>query len=93
MYSIKNTEDLENLNKLVSLQNQVNEVLLQKRLGEQNYHENNRKIYEAITDTIKITSGNSTEIITENSIKNNKALENMNEKLLEWMIDEGMIAP
>ena len=83
MYSIKNTEDLESLNKIVSLQNQVIEVLLQKRLDEQNYHENIRKIYEPITDAIEKTSKISTKTMTEKPIKNNKALENMNEKVLK----------
>ena len=33
LYSIKNKEKLENLNELVSLQNQVNEARLQDKLG------------------------------------------------------------
>ena len=44
LYSIKNIEDLEKLNELISLQNQVNEVRLQDKLGEQNYHHNTNKI-------------------------------------------------
>ena len=44
LYSIKNVEDLQKLNELVSLQNHVNEVRLQDRLGEQNYHEDSKKI-------------------------------------------------
>ena len=42
-----------------------------------------------MTDAIKNTS----ETITENSINNNKAKENLNEKILELMNDKGMIAP
>ena len=38
LYSIINREDIKNLNDLASLQNQVNEVRLQHKLGEQNYH-------------------------------------------------------
>ena len=37
LYSIKNREDLENLNELVSLQDQVKVVRLQDKLGKQNF--------------------------------------------------------
>ena len=43
LYSIKDREDLENLNELVSLQDQVKTVRLQDKLGEQNFHENIKK--------------------------------------------------
>ena len=43
LYSIKKIEDLENLIELVSLQNQVREVRLQDKLGEQKYHQNTKK--------------------------------------------------
>ena len=43
LYSIENVEDLQKLNELVSLQTQVNEVRLQDKLGEQNYHEDSKK--------------------------------------------------
>ena len=39
LYPIKNVEDLEKLEELASLQNQVNEVRLQDKLGKQNFHE------------------------------------------------------
>ena len=39
LYSIKNIEDLENLNKLVSLESQVKAVRLQGKLGKQRFHE------------------------------------------------------
>ena len=81
------------MNELVSLQNQVNEIRLQDKLGEQNYHHNVKKLYEHLTDTIKNTSENLTKTITETSINNNKALENLNEKVLELMNDKVMIAP
>ena len=78
MFSIKNREDLENLNELVSLQNQVQEVRLQDKLGEQNYYHKTEKLFELVTDTKRNTSENLTKAITESSIKNNKALENLN---------------
>ena len=44
LFPNNNREDLQNLNELVSLRNQVKEVRLQDKLGEQNYHEDSKKI-------------------------------------------------
>ena len=44
MFPIKDREDLQKLNELISLKNQVQEVRLQDKLGEQNYHEDAKKI-------------------------------------------------
>ena len=93
LYSIKNVEDLQKLNDLVSLENQVNEVRLQDWLGTQNYHEDSKKLFKPMTDAIKNTSENITKTLTENSINNNKAIENLNEKIVELMDEKGMIAP
>ena len=93
MFPINNREDLQNLNDIVSLQNQVNEVRLQDKLGEQNYHEDSKKIFKPMTEVIKSTSENIIKTWTENSINNNKAIENLNEKILELMDEKGMIAP
>ena len=93
LYSIKDREDLENLNELITLQDQVKVVKLQDKLGEQNFHEDMKKLYEPLTDTIKDVSDNISKTITENSINNNKAIENLNEKFLELMDDKGLIAP
>ena len=60
LFSFKNVQDLHNLNELVSLQNQVNEVRLQDKLGAQNYYEDATKIFEPITDAIKNISENIT---------------------------------
>ena len=46
-----------------------------------------------MTDAIKSTSETITKTLTENSINNNKAIENLNEKILELMDEKGMIAP
>ena len=43
LYSIKDTEDLKNLEELVSLENQVKVVRLQDKLVEQNFHEDMKK--------------------------------------------------
>ena len=93
MFPIRNVEDLQNLNEAVSLQNEVKVVRLQDKLGEQNFHEDMTKVFEPLTDTLKKTSENISKTITENSINNNKAIENLNEKILELMNDKGLIAP
>ena len=93
LFPIKDREDLEKLNEAVSLQNQVKVVRLQDKLGKQNFHEDITKVFEPLTDTLKKTSENITKTITENSINNNKAIENLNEKILELMNDKGLIAP
>ena len=92
LYSIKDREDLENLNELVSLQDQVKTVRLQDKLGEQNFHENIKKVFEPVTKTIENTSQDITKTITETSLKNNEAIENLNNKLLEIMNDRGILA-
>ena len=93
MFPIRNVEDLQNLNEAVSLQNEVKVVRLQDKLGEQNFHEDMTKVFEPLTNTLKKTSEKITKIITENSINNNKAIENLYEKVLELMNDKGLIAP
>ena len=89
----KNIEDLKKLDELASLQNQVKAVRLQDKLGKQNFHEDMKKLYEPLTDTIKNTSENITKTITETSIKDTKAISDLNEKVLELMNEKGLIAP
>ena len=43
MFTIKNLEDLQKINELVSLENQAKAVRLQDKLGEQNYHQKSKK--------------------------------------------------
>ena len=52
--SYKDKEDLEKLHELVSLENKIKAVRLQDKLGEQNVQENIKKVFEPVTDTIKI---------------------------------------
>ena len=92
LYSNKNSEDLEFLKELLSLQNQMEEVRLQDKLGKQNFHANTKKLFEPVTDTIKNTSENITKTMMLTSKENKKALENVNDKLLEIMNDRGIIA-
>ena len=81
LYSIKNREDLENLNELVSLQDQVKVVKSQDKLGKQNFHEDMKKVFEPVTKSLENTSENLTKAITETSIKNNLATENINNNI------------
>ena len=92
LYSIKDREDLEKLEESVSLQNQVKVVKLQDKLGEQNFHEDMKNVFEPVTRTLENTSENLTKAITETSIKNNLAIENINNNLLEIMNDRGILA-
>ena len=80
---------MEKLEELVSLQNQVKVVRSHNKLGEQIFHDNIKKVFEPVTDTIKTTSETFTKTFTETFNKNNKAIENINNKLLEIRIDSG----
>ena len=90
-YSIKDREDLENLNELVSLQDQVKTVRLQEKLGKQNFHEDMKKVFEPVTKSLENASQDITKTITETSVKNNQAIENLDNKLLEIMNDRGVL--
>ena len=92
LYSIKVREDLQNLNELVSLQNQVKVVKLQDKLGEQNFHEDMKKVFEPVTKSLENTSENLTKAITDSSIKNNQGIEDVNNKILEIRNDRGILA-
>ena len=92
LYSIKDREDLENLNELASLQDQVKVVRLQDKLGKQNFHEDMKKVFQPVTKSLENTSENLTKAITESSKENNLALENLKNKLLEIMNDRGILA-
>ena len=50
-----------------------------------------KKVFEPVTKSLENTSQDITKTLTENSIINNKAVENLNEKILELMNDKGMI--
>ena len=93
MFSIRNVKDLQNLSEAVSLQNQVKVVRLQNKLGKQNFHEDLREVIEPIFKSLENTSDKITKTITESSIKNNKSIENLNEKVLDLKKEKGLIAP
>ena len=91
LYSVKNREDLENLKELLSLRDQVKTARLQDKLGKQNFHEDMKKVFEPVTKSLENTS-EKLKAITETSIKNNLAIENINNNLLEIMNDRGILA-
>ena len=92
LFSIENIEDLENLNKLVSSENQVKTVRLQDKLGKQNFHEDVKKVFEPLTKSIENVSEEITKTIPEPSNNNNRTLANLNDKLLEIMNDRCIVA-
>ena len=91
-YSIKNREDLKKSEELVSLKRQVEGTRLQDKLGKPKFHENIKRVFEPITDKIKITSEEITKTLTESSIKNNQTLESLNNKVLEIKNDRVILA-
>ena len=92
LFPIKDREDLEKLNELALLQDQVKVVKLQDKLGKQNFDEDMKKVFEPVTKSLENTSENLTKAITETFIKNNLAIENMNNNLLEIMNDRCILA-
>ena len=87
LFPIKNRQDLKDLEELAALQNQVKSVRLQDKLGKQNFHEDLKKVFDPVTKSPENTSQDITKTITETSIQNNQAIENLNNKLLEIMND------
>ena len=51
-----------------------------------------KKVFEPVTKLLEKTFQDITKTITESSIKNNQAIENLNKKLLEIMNDRGILA-
>ena len=76
---------------MISLQDQVKAVKLQDKLGEQNYHQKSENLFKPVTKSIKDVSQEVTKTLTETSVKNNQAIENLNNKILEIMNDRGII--
>ena len=92
LYSINDREELEKLEELASLQSQGKDVILQDKLGKKNFHEDRKKIFEPFTKSIEDGSEEVAKTIRKTSNKNNKALENLNNKLLAIMNDRGILA-
>ena len=65
---------------------------MQDKLGKQNFNEDMKKVFEPVTKSFKDVSEEVTKTITDTSSNNNKAIENLNNKLLELMNDRGILA-
>ena len=72
LYSIKDREDLEKLNELVSLENQLKVVRLQDKLGKQNFHGDMKKVFEPVTKSLANTSQDITKAIQKLLLKTTK---------------------
>ena len=72
LFAIKKKEKFSaNLEELASLQINLEETRLQDKILEENFHENMKEVFEAVTDTIKNNCEKLTKTFTESSIKNN----------------------
>ena len=91
MFPIKDREDLGKLNELVSLQDEVKAVRLQDKLGKQKFLDDMKKVFEPVTKSLENTSQDVTKTIKETAIKNNQAIENLNNKLSEILNDRGIL--
>ena len=92
MFRIKDRQELKELEELASLQTQVKAVTLQDKLGKQSFQEDMKKVFEPVTKSLENASQDITKTLTESSSKNNWALENLNNKVLEKKNDRGKLA-
>ena len=92
LFAINKREDSEKFNELVSLQDQVKAVRLQDKLGNQNFHEDMKKVFEPVTKKIKNVSEDVSKTMMITSEENIQASENLNNKFLEIMNDRGILA-
>ena len=87
LYSIKNRDGLEKLNKLVCLQNHLKTLTLQVKLRKQNIHGDIKKVLEHVTKTIKDASEDVTKTMMVTSKENDEANVGKNNKFLEMLIE------
>ena len=80
LFSIRDGEVLENLNELVSLNNQVKTVRLQDNLGKQNFQGYMKKVFEPMTDAIKSTSDDLAKTMILTAKENNQAVSKLNQR-------------
>ena len=74
------------------MQNQVTVSRLQEKLEKQNHHEDVRKVFGTVTKTTDNVSEKATRNMAVTSKENNKAISNLNDKLLEILYDRGTSA-
>ena len=93
LFTSRNREDLEKLEEQSLLKYQKEDLRLQDKLGKKIFHERMEILYQLFANSIKNTSRGITKTTRETSINRKKALEQINEKVLELMNNKGMIAP
>ena len=89
---MKNSEEIEKSNELVSLEYHVTELSSKKFWVNKTFTRILKKVFEPATDTIQNTSEDLTKTITLTSKKNNKTVENLIDKLLKIVNDRGILA-
>ena len=94
IYSVKNKDDLQDLEELADLQSKVKQVRLEEKLGKQGFHYDTKQLFEPITKTITDTN----QKLLEETKYNTKAIENLDEsntyvKNLEIMNKDEIIHP
>ena len=72
LYSIKDREDLENLEELVSLESQVKAVILQDKLGKKKLLKDMKKLFEPFTKSLENTSQDITKLQRKLLLKTTK---------------------
>ena len=92
LYPINNRADLEKLEELASLDNQLRKIRVQDKLGKQNVHDDMKKFFEPVSDTLENTSEDLTKTTMLTSKENDKALANIKDKHLELMNYRGIQA-
>ena len=85
-------ENLRTLKEIVLLENHVQEVRLQDKLGKQNYHIKTENLFEHVTDTMKNSAEKLTKALTESSIMNDKDFNFLNIIFSEKNFDTGILA-
>ena len=75
IYSLKNEDELKDLDELADLQSKVKKVTLVEKLGKQGFHYDVRERFEPITKTLTDTS----QKLLEETRFNAKAIENLDE--------------
>ena len=90
--SIKNKDDLKDLEELADLQSKVKQVRLDEKLGKQGFHQDTKQQFESITKAVTDTN----EKFLEETKYNTKAIESLDEsnvqaKALELMNKNGIV--
>ena len=78
LFPIEKNDDSEKLEELPSLQNQVEDLRLQDKLGKQKFFEDMKKVIEPVTETIKDTSEDITKTMMMTSTENIKTISVLN---------------